>query len=319
MSRRKSMWMLAVLALVALRASARAESWALVVGVNDCPEFRLPDGSRPRALRGAEGDAQAFAAMLAGQFHFAKEHIRQLQGRDATRDAFTKALGGLLQHVQAKDSLVLYFAGHGTQLADQRPLDETDGLDEALCLADSTAGKNLVRDDELGRWLETCKAGQITVILDCCHAGTGIKDPDEEIAARFLPMVQQKPAPPGDAERQSPWQDLRGATKSLERRTLAALFACQPDQQAYERRFPNQKPPARSGQFTRYLLAALKENAADTNADGQITASEATAYINRQLDESFNHARATHSDRQQSFFELTGDEHSLFGPLAADR
>ena len=30
----------------------RAEGYAVVVGVNECPKFRLPDGTRPRPLRG---------------------------------------------------------------------------------------------------------------------------------------------------------------------------------------------------------------------------------------------------------------------------
>jgi uncharacterized caspase-like protein len=291
---------------------AVAEGYALVVGVNDCPEFRLADGSRPRALRGAQSDAQAIAAVLTEKFHFAKERVFSLQGQDATREAFVKRFEQLLESLGHEDSFVLYFAGHGTQVADQRPLDEADGLDEALCLADTTGeGKNLVRDDELGKWLEDCRAGRITVIFDCCHSGTGIKDPTEDIAARYLPMAGSRMGTPVDGEPQFPWQDLRSSTKSLERRSLAALFACQPQQQAYERRFAGQQAPARSGQFTHYLIAALKDPSADTDRDNRLTTAETVAYITKHLDATFNDLRPAATDRQQPSAEDTGDEFFL--------
>lgn len=305
---------------VVLPAAACAESWALVVGVNECPEFRLPDGTRPRALRGAESDADAFAEMLTDQFHFPKECVQRLQGQNATRAAVEKSLDKLLKAVQADDSFLFYFAGHGTQVVDQRPLDEVDRLDEALCLTDTTAeGKNLWRDDEMGKWLEACRARRITVVLDCCHAGTGIKDPADDLASRYLPIAPAKSAEPREAEPQSPWQDLHPTTKSLERRSLAALFACQSDQQAYERRFPGQKSPARSGQFTHFLLAALKDPAADTNGDGQLAPTELISFITKQLDASFNLVRAQRSDRQQPLCELSGDEVSFGGREASGR
>lgn len=289
-----------------------AENFALIIGVNDCPQFRLPDGSRPRALRGAESDAQSVARLLTSKFKWPESQVHLLLGEEATRSAIEKQLSSSIDRADRKDSFVLYFAGHGTQVADQRPLDEEDRLDEALCPADVTSdGKNLILDDDLGRWLEECKAEKITVVLDCCHSGTGIKDVDDDIAARWLPMMTVR-VPITDEDRDGLWQDLRGTSKSLEPRSLIALFACRPEQQAYERRFSNQMAPARSGQFTRHLLEGLAKHSADKDKDGTATSHEVSAYVKRQLDDSFNDARPLDSERQEPLLEVQGADRAIF-------
>lgn len=69
-------WLSLVCAALWLSAAsigeARGEGYAVIVGVNECPEFRLPDGSRPRPLRGAEHDADAMANLLVEGFGFAE-------------------------------------------------------------------------------------------------------------------------------------------------------------------------------------------------------------------------------------------------------
>jgi len=195
--------------------------------------------------------------------------------------------------------VVFHFSGHGTQIPDRPPIDETeDGLDEALCLADSTSeGDNLLVDDELGLWLDDIEAAQVTVILDCCHAGTGTKDTDDDIAARYLPFpgVQRSKAA------KSFWRELKPTTKSLFCRHTA-FFACEPQQQAYERRFPEMTAPARAGQFTHFLLLGLASGQADANHDGVITNAEAIQFARSQLDKGFNQARDEKA-RQQPTLE----------------
>jgi uncharacterized caspase-like protein len=287
-----------------------AEKWALVVGVNDCADFRCPDGSRPRPLRGAESDAEALGALLMDQFGFDKPHVRVLLGKQATLESIRKAMAEIARAARTDDAVVFYFAGHGTQIRDARPLDEQDGLDEALCCYDVTAdGKNLLLDDELGLWLDDLAAVSVTVILDSCHSGTGIKDPDDDLAPRFLPMHSDLRRPTGSHD---PWSDLKPTTKSLTAKHRIALFACQPEQQAYERRFPGQQAPARSGQFTRYLLDGLRANAADADGNGQITGSEAVAYVKRQLDGSFNASRSRPKERQEPLVETSAGDKPVF-------
>ena len=196
-------------------------------------------------------------------------------------------------------------------------LDEEDKLDEALCLADTNEdGENLLIDDDLARWLEDIPARQITVILDCCHAGTGTKAPDDDVVPRFLPLsvatnaiMLPKPA----------WRELRDMTKGGARH-LTAFFACRSDQQAYERRFPIGKvpakggqAPAKAGQFTQALLAGLRDSAADANKDGTITNQELLRFSVERLDDSFNRNRSRPAERQEPLLETENANTPVFG------
>ena len=292
-------------------SSAHAARYALVIGVNECPQFRFADSTQPRPLRGAESDAQAMAKLLQDQFAVSADRLHLLLGPKATRKSFREIMDQLARHLTSEDLLVFYFAGHGTQVRDQQPLDEADRLDEALCLADATAAaRDLILDDEIGEWIERLRTSKITVIFDCCHAGSGTKDALDDLAARHLTIVLEPPLAK-EAE-QSSWADLQPVTKSLEPKVVIALFACQSQQQAYERRFADQVAPARSGQFTRYLAKALQNSEADTNADRLVSPEEAHAWISRELDRSFNEGRQKQEEKQQPAWEGPAKVPSLF-------
>jgi len=240
-------------------------------------------------------------------------NIRVLKGAQATRAAIRSALAQAAARVRPQDHFVFYFAGHGTQVDDRPPYDEPDRRDEALCASDAdNRGGGLVLDDELGRWLEDVNAGQVTVILDCCHAGTGTKDAGDDLAPRFLPMAQgpaTKQRLPSKAPK-APWRELRDGSKAIGRRT-ASYFACLPDQQAYERRFPDRTPPSRSGQFTHYFLEGLQGKTADADRDGVVSHRELIDYTSRRLDETFNSARSRAAERQQAVLEADSPDSPL--------
>lgn len=303
---------IAILGAICWQTCARADKkYALCIGVNDSPEFRLEDGSRPRPLRGAETDAKAFDKLLVEQFGFDRTLVQLIVGKQATLEGIRKALKQLGQAANPDDTVVLYFAGHGTQIRDVRPLDEEDGVDEALFCYDVTADrKNLLIDDELGRWLDGLQAGAVTVILDCCHSGTGTKDPEVDLVPRYLPLVASMPMP---NRATAPWSDLRPSTKSLAIQQRVTFYACQPAQQAYERRFPEQHAPARSGQFTHYLIEGLRKQRAEQLAGTPIMARKIAAFVQHQLDEFFNKARPADADRQQPLLEATAEDLPLLG------
>lgn len=299
-------------ALLAAGPASRGENYAIVIGVNDCPAFRLPDGSRPKSLGGAEVDADAVASRLVERFGFARPQVRLLKGPQATLAAVRQALGDVARRARPSDHVVFHFSGHGTQVADRRPFDEADGRDEALCLADADAsGENVLVDDELGLWLDDLQAASATVVLDCCHAGSGTKDADDDVVARFLPMPLPRPQPTQAPK--AAWRELAGGSKSLGRRTTA-LFACQAQQQAYERRLPAAGSPARAGQFTYFLLEGLEGLKADADADGTVSVREAFDYTRRRLDETFNRHRAEPADRQEPQLESDADAAAVFTP-----
>ncbi len=285
--------------------AVRADVYALVVGVNECSEFQFVDGSRPKPLRGAEADAGKLAQLLIEQYRWPVEHVQVLKGSAATRTAIATAFGELTRKLRPDDTLIFHFSGHGTQILDRKPFDEPDGLDEALCPSDATvAGDNLIIDDELGIWLENLPCRQATVILDCCHSGTGIKNVDDDVAARFLPMSLEAQKQNLTANPEVPWRELQGDAKSLDRR-VTALYACQARQQAYERRLPEMKAPARVGQFSHFLIEGVREKKADADHNGIVSSREAVDYARRRLDVTFNRGRERAVERQEPVLEAS--------------
>lgn len=281
---------------------------ALIVGVNSCPEFRLPDGSKPRPLRGAENDADAIAALAVEHLGYDDKNICVLKGKAATYAGLRAQFLRLQKALTRDDRLLFHFSGHGTQVADAKPFDEfnQDRLDEALCLYDATAaGENVLLDDTLGLWLEDLPAGRITVLLDCCHAGTGIKDPDPNIQSRWLPIATTTRR--GEMR---PWSDLSPASKSFRTKAIA-MFACRSDQQAYERLFLAHKPPRRMGQFTYFLLEGITTGAADRDRNNEFTVAELAAYIAQRLDETYNRGRRP-EDQQRPSSDISGENMTLF-------
>lgn len=305
---------LGLVVLLDLPASFAGQKFAIVVGVNDSPGFRLPGGARARPLAGAERDAEAFTQLLRERFGFPAERIQILQGKAATREAVAIAMAKVLKEAaDPEDQVVFYFSGHGTQLADRAPLDEPDELDEALCLFDTEAsGANTLLDDELGRWLDALPARRATVVLDCCHSGTGTKELGDDVIARYLPSVSSMSEQVAQGgQRSMSWIELLGGQKSLDRQRTA-FFACQPNQQAYERRLLELKPVERRGQFSYYLASSFTNTAADRDANGIVSNREALEFVQSQLDKSFNKLRSQPQDRQQPALEADRPDESPF-------
>jgi molecular chaperone DnaK len=168
-----------------------------------------------------------------------------------------------------------------------------------------------VLDDDLGLWLDEIESGQVTVILDCCHSGTGTKAPDDDLMPRFLPGNRTGAKPAAE----SPWRELRDISKAPGRQTVA-FFACRPAQQAYERLIPGNQPPARRGLFSYYFLEGLRDGAADLDGDGIVRNQEILQYVANRLDQSFNRARPSPADRQQPSLETDFPEAAVLGRSA---
>jgi hypothetical protein len=154
-----------------------AEKWALLVGVNDYPNFEAHF-----QLKGCENDVNLMKTVLATRYSFPEENIRTLLSGAATKDNIVATLRAhLIEKATPGDAVVFYYSGHGVQVADANR-DEDDGFDEALCPTDlkindsRTEFLNILVDDELGDLLAQMRTANVTVILDCCHSGTATKD-----------------------------------------------------------------------------------------------------------------------------------------------
>jgi hypothetical protein len=272
------------IAALLLCQSSFATNNALVVGVNACSNY-MPNSTRPRPLAGAEADAYAFAELLQHKYGFPKSNVHLLTAEQATHQAIANVFHSLEKELAEGDQFVFYFAGHGTQVPNERPYpqpwdDEPDAKDEALCPHDAAIhdgnAVRLIVDDELAKWLNELQATRITVVLDCCHAGTGIKAAaGEDIRERALPPPKPGAMRPGPPEQ--PWEDLRIQRKGPGK-NIAALYASGPQQPAVERKFPAPPGPEQMrGQFSRLLIDYLNGPGADASL------SQVSAHIEREI------------------------------------
>jgi uncharacterized protein YegP (UPF0339 family) len=99
------------------------------------------------------------------------------------------AIISILQNSQSGDDVVIFYAGHGLQVLQQRQKNadssivtdyEEDGKDEALAPVDVVIGPaginkdTVILDDSINLWLKQYgkKGVRIFLIFDCCHSGT---------------------------------------------------------------------------------------------------------------------------------------------------
>ncbi len=143
---------------------------ALIVGVNDY----APIGTGGPDLNGCVNDARDMANTLV-ICGFSALQVRILTNQNATKANIVANLTNLLTTSKRGDSLVFYYSGHGTRVANIGTDFEIDGLDDAICPHDF-ASAGVLRDDELSTILKRLPAGvNLDVIFDCCHSGSGTR------------------------------------------------------------------------------------------------------------------------------------------------
>ncbi len=170
---------------------------ALLIGVRDSPRMRKhprPEMRRQyRLLRGCEQDVELMRDLLVERFGFADDPVltRVLETRDATRDAILAAVDELVDRVGRDDVVAIYYSGHGSRMRD--PSDPDRKL-ETIVPYDTSRGPEENRDipdREIARWVErlNAKTPHLTLIFDCCHAGSITRDPFgeavREVMARY--------------------------------------------------------------------------------------------------------------------------------------
>jgi hypothetical protein len=232
---------------------------ALLVGINaydDSP------------LSGCVNDAIDLRAMLISR-GWESKNIRMLCDHRATDRAMRERLRWLTYDTKSDAQLVFGFSGHGTQLRDRSgDEDLLDHKDEALCPIDyDDIWDNPFIDDVLADEFKRLGRNQrLTVVLDCCHSGTGtraVRNP-EEIKTELTPMRRAKfVRAPIDVELRA---EGCTATRRLgvKRRGLTfdtdpamrhvLIAACQSNQTAADAQFGDRP----NGALTRHLLNAFK-------------------------------------------------------------
>ncbi|CAI8847666.1 MULTISPECIES: caspase family protein [Chryseobacterium] len=154
---------------------------ALIVGINDY----APIGYGGPDLNGCVNDARDMANTLV-ICGFSPAKIKILTNQNATRANILNYLKSMISTSVKGDSLVFYYSGHGTRVANIGSDLELDGLDEAICPHDY-ANNGVIRDDDFKTVLSKLKAGvNMEVIFDCCYSGTGTRKMDLGLEADLL-------------------------------------------------------------------------------------------------------------------------------------
>jgi hypothetical protein len=147
--------------------------YALLVGIN-----RYPDPI-PR-LTGCVNDVDALANYLQHRIHpeSGNLYLRVLKDEAATRDAVIDAFREHLGQATQADEVLFAYSGHGSQ--EPAPPAfwqlEPDHMNETLVCWDSRLpDKHDLADKELACLISVvaAKTPRMTVILDCCHSGSG--------------------------------------------------------------------------------------------------------------------------------------------------
>jgi hypothetical protein len=104
--------------------------------------------------------------------------IRTITDDAATTARIVDALHWLIESAQAGDSLLFQWSGHGSQMVtvDYDAGLEPDGLDEVIVPVDMDWRTNVIRDSDFAGIFGSVPDGvNLTVILDCCHSGSGLR------------------------------------------------------------------------------------------------------------------------------------------------
>ncbi|MEM7552809.1 MAG: caspase family protein [Cyanobacteria bacterium P01_A01_bin.84] len=165
--------------------------YALLVGIDEYPE---PVNS----LAGCVNDIKAIKEYLHKQLaNSYKLGIKTLFNREATRENIIQGFRKYLSQANSNDVVLFYYSGHGAQ--EQAPKEfwhlEPDRLDETLvCYNSRSEGGWDLADKELAKLIAEVSENNphILVVLDCCHSGSGTKDPVIATGERRAPVDKRE-------------------------------------------------------------------------------------------------------------------------------
>ncbi|MEZ0324432.1 MAG: caspase family protein [Fimbriimonas sp.] len=161
-------------------STAQAETYAVLVGINQYPAVLDKDGKPMKDdkgnvinpnLSGAVNDIKTYNDLLVNKFGVKPANIKALYDKDAGEAGFIGAMKWALETAKPGDQVVFAYSGHGGQIEDKK---EEDGLQEVIVLADDKLVPGSLFGD-LARNL--MQAGiSSTLIFDSCFSGGMSRD-----------------------------------------------------------------------------------------------------------------------------------------------
>ncbi|MCA9738116.1 MAG: caspase family protein, partial [Gemmatimonadetes bacterium] len=241
---------------------------ALVIGIDRYASDSVAD------LSGCVNDARLMRALLEDKYRIPAANVRFLADEDATRTRILEAFDGLIEETSPGDMVVVFYAGHGSRVAD-RDLDEADGHDSTIVPSDAVRWSQPdefadhpevldITDDEIHAKLLRLgeRTHNITMIFDCCHSGTISRGGD--LVARAVP-ADRRPAQLLEPLRLSP-EDRAALERSRQRSGsgwrspqghYVLIAGCRDTELSYEHEVGGHSPPVKHGALTWFLHQAL--------------------------------------------------------------
>jgi len=238
--------------------SVQDQKWAVIIGVSNYQDSRIT------GLRYSAADAQALNEWLVSRKggRYAPSRVKMFLDSQATAQNIRNALFNWLGQAIEEDTVIIYFAGHGSPQSPDHP--------QNLFLLPYDAQYDDVATTGFPMWdIETAlkrfiKARKVVVIADACHSG-GIGQ-SFDIARRATRGITVNPISSGI-------QSLSKVGDGI------AVISASDDRQFSQE---GKQWGGGHGVFTHFLLKGLKGEA-DYNKDGRITLGELIPYLSEQV------------------------------------
>ncbi len=152
------------------RAVKNGHQYVVAIGIDHYENWPI--------LSTAVSDATGFAKLLTGKFGF-EYAVEPLTEKNATREAVNSLIDDdLRSRLKPEDSLVIFFAGHGTTRNDKIG-DQARSVGFIVPVDARAPGVNehwsdYLNVEELLRTISTLPASHILVVLDSCHSGMAL-------------------------------------------------------------------------------------------------------------------------------------------------
>ncbi len=144
------------------------DKWAVVIGVNEFDDERIP------RLQYAAKDASDFADFLVNSGNFAKDHVILLTNENATEHEIKRVIGDdwLPRRVMEDDVVVIYASTHGSPK-------EMDVAGENFLVVHDTNVDSLfssgIELEDLARTIKRrTQCDRVVIILDACNSGAAV-------------------------------------------------------------------------------------------------------------------------------------------------
>jgi len=226
--------------------------------------YVLSVGAATEGLKYCDQDARSFLEVLVTKMGVSRSNAKLLVGPEASYDGFVRGLQWLASKTQPEDTAVIFFSGHGSQIPDQAPLDETERKDECFVLyhagkvgdwRSALKQKALMVDDEFNVLAKKIPARKRIVVVDACHSGTISKvigtGPASPLVSKYLPLLDP------ETGKEIGGMRAKAVPTSYGNDNEALLSACLDNQSSYE------DEGKKAGLFTHYLLEAIRKGATD--------------------------------------------------------